>query len=407
VSVAATLDDYRWLVSSAAEPWLARVSSELIESEPTVGLVARLRKDLTPERAHLVIEQVELRRRAREKFTRAERMFFTRQALEQATDELIAAAKAARFSASDSIADVCCGIGGDLIALASTPTRRASEGATGVERDPAIALLAEANLRVNRCPAASVVASDAANFPVADFAAWHIDPDRRPAGHRTSRVEFMQPELAAIDRLLAANPHAAVKFAPAADAPPHWRDAAELCWLGNRGQCRQQVAWFGSLAREAGQHTACVVDACGGPRLIAGQPGEPIPVAATLGRYLYEPHAAILAARLTGAICARHSLAAVATGVAYLTTDALLDEPGCEGFEVLEVLPLDIKHLRAYCRGRHIGRLELKKRGVDIDPNKLRPAIIADGDNAALLIITPLGPVARVLVARRIETVRA
>ena len=403
--MSATLDDYRWLVSSAAAPWLVRVDTELAESAAaSVGLVAGLRKELSLERAHLVIEQVELRRRACEKFTRAGQMFFTRRALEQATDEQVAAAKAARFADSTSVADLCCGIGGDLIALA---TRRVSEGVTGVERDPAVALLVEANLRANRCTGAAIKCADAASFPGADFAAWHIDPDRRSEGHRTSQVEYMQPGPPAIDGLLAANPNAAVKLAPAADAPEHWREAAELCWLGSRGQCRQQVAWFASLARHAGQQSASVVDAQGGERLILGQRGEPNPVAPTLGRYLYEPHAAVLAARLTGAVCRQHALAAVAPGVAYLTADALIDEPACEAFEVLEVLPLDERRLRAWCRDRRIGRLELKKRNVDLDPARLRPAIIGQGDNEALLIITPLGPSNRVIAARRVTpTVR-
>ena len=61
-----------------------------------------------------------------------------------------------------------------------------------------------------------------------------------------------------------------LKLAPAADAPPHWSEAAELCWLGSRGECRQQVAWFGTLAFHRGLHSATVVDAPGGARTIVG-----------------------------------------------------------------------------------------------------------------------------------------
>src|SRR4029453_11707209 len=74
-----SLEDYRWLVSDAAMPWLARARGELAEARgPTAALVGRLRRDLSAERAHLVVEQCELRARAREKFSRADRMFFTR-----------------------------------------------------------------------------------------------------------------------------------------------------------------------------------------------------------------------------------------------------------------------------------------------------------------------------------------
>jgi hypothetical protein len=396
------LDDLRWLVSAAADPWLAQARQALVHSPGDIAaLVQRLRKDLPAERARLVSEQAELRLAAREKFSLAERMFFTRKGLEQSSDEHVAAVKADHFAGCKCAADLCCGIGGDLAALAS----RGSRAVMGVELDPAVAVIAEANLRVHGCAGASVVVGDAGQFAVAEFAAWHIDPDRRPADHRTSQPEHFQPPLAAIERLLAANPNAAIKLAPASEVPPAWQAAGERQWLGSRGECRQQVMWQGSLAQHVGQHSATVVDARGGPRNIVGQPEQPIPVARALSRYVLEPHAAVLAARLTGELCRRHHLAALAGGIAYLTTDTLPDEPACEAFEVLEILQLDQKKLRAYCRERNIGRLEIKKRGVHVDPAKLRQAIVADGDNEATLILTPLAGRVRTLVVRRVAPV--
>src|SRR6266481_1872322 len=80
--MAATIDDYRWLVSDAAAPWLtiarnARAGYRGLRSKAQPGaaavqLLTRLRKDLSAERAHLIIEQLELRQRAREKFSWAD-----------------------------------------------------------------------------------------------------------------------------------------------------------------------------------------------------------------------------------------------------------------------------------------------------------------------------------------------
>jgi hypothetical protein len=424
------LDDYHWLVSEVAAPWLELAREEIAQSRgATAALVTRLRKELSADRAHLVIEQAELRERAREKFLHAERMFFTRKGLEQATDGEVAAHKAARFPAGR-IADLCCGIGGDAMALAQRltrsaseekltrrasegekPTRRASEAQQltrsvseeicAVDLDPITAVLAAANLNACGCTGATVAAHDAAAFPVVDCAAWHIDPDRRPAGRRTSRVELFTPPLAAIERLLTQNASAAIKLAPAAQAPSAWGEVAELEWLGSRGECRQQVAWFGSLARYPGQRSATIVDAHGGPCTIVGQPAEPIPVAPQLGRYLFEPHAAVLAAKLEGTLCRNHALAALSPGIAYLTGDQLVDEPASDAFEVMDVLPLDQKRLKAYFRQRQIGRLEVKKRGVDIDPEKLRKSVIGEGEDAATLIISRVGETVQAIVAKR------
>jgi hypothetical protein len=78
--------DYRWLTTEAAAKWLDLAAAS---DEPTLKLAARLRKDLTAEQVHLVLEQVDLRRRA--EVFRSRTDFITAKALEQATDEWVAA----------------------------------------------------------------------------------------------------------------------------------------------------------------------------------------------------------------------------------------------------------------------------------------------------------------------------
>src|SRR5678815_2049847 len=101
-----TPDPFRWLTSEDAAPYLATAAEEL-SANSLVRLTAKLRKSLTAEQAHLVIEQVEMRRRAKEKFAAADRMFFTPKSLMQASDEVIAAYKAARVPAGARFADLC------------------------------------------------------------------------------------------------------------------------------------------------------------------------------------------------------------------------------------------------------------------------------------------------------------
>src|SRR5262245_8176477 len=222
--VSAAIDDYRWLVSEAAEPWLAMTRDESSSAGTATNVIVnRLRKELTLEQAHLVIEQWELRRRAREKFRLADRMFFTRKGLEQATDEQVAEYKAARFPAGVEIVDLCCGIGGDFMSLAG----RGPAG--GIDSDPVAAIIAAANARC------SVVVQDAAEYPVAGLH-WHCDPDRRTTGRRATRGELFQPPLAAIEKLLGQSRHAAIKLAPATEVPIAWSESGELEWLGSRGE---------------------------------------------------------------------------------------------------------------------------------------------------------------------------
>jgi hypothetical protein len=398
-ALSASLHDYRWLVSEAAEHWLAIASQELAGSRGTsVSLLGRLRKELGAERAHLVVMQIELRHRAREKFSSADRMFFCRKGLEQATDEQLALYKAGRFPADTALADLCCGIGGDIIGLVRRGT------VTGVDLEPAMALLAGVNAAAHGANSArcQTLQADAAGFPVESMHAWHCDPDRRPQGRRTTRVELYQPPLAILERKLIENRNAAIKLAPAAEAPPDWREAAELEWLGSRGECRQQVAWFGALARHRGKHSATIVGSGGTSRSVVGAPDESISVAQNLERYLYEPHAAVLAANLSGSLCREYVLAIVSAGGGYLTGSRLIDDPALSVFEINDVLPLDRRRLRAYCREHRIGRLEVKKRGVKIDPARLRREIVGAGEREATLIVTPCAGQLRAIMARRI-----
>jgi hypothetical protein len=387
------LDDYRWLVSADADVWLREYAQ--IPS-PTVADVRRLRRALSATRTHLVVELCALRRRAAAKFESADRFFFTRQALEQATDRSIAGYKATRFPRGKRLVDLCCGIGGDLLALATQSL------VEGVDRDPVLALLAAANARVLELAACTVHVADASTWHVVDYAGWHIDPDRRPAGRRTSGILHSEPPATVLENLWRTHPHGAIKLAPAADLPDAWSTVCERQWLGSGRECRQQVAWFGDLAHAPGQRTATVVDRQGrpSPPLAAGDQ-SPCALATRIGRYVHEPHACVLAARLTGALAQQLGLCALAPGTAYLTGDDRLEDPRAASFEVAEVLPFDRRRLRSLLAARGIGRLEIKLRGVPLDPRQLQQQLRGRGEESAVLLLTPWAGSVHAVLARR------
>jgi hypothetical protein len=408
--------DIEWLTSRSAA--LALELANESDADP-LAIAKHLRKTLNSEQVRLVCEQMELRRRAAEKFTAGQRMFFTRRGLEQASDEAVARYKAGRLPRGQPIADLCCGIGGDLMALAL-------RGAvTGIERDPVTAALARANLKAACSTDSSqpprVLVEDVNSFLVTDCSAWHIDPDRRPEGRRTSRVDLAEPGAHVVARLLGECPNAAIKLAPAAmfshskqhasdretSAVP-WQDA-ELEWISRKRECRQLVAWLGSLANNPGQRRATVLAndlAARGDELVratfVGQPNLRVPVAPQIGRFVFEPDAAVLAGNLTGALAGDLALQAVAEGVAYLTADKGQSTPLLDAFEVLDVMPYRPRALTAWLRARGIGRLEVKKRGVDLNPVHVRRELKVKGDLQATLLLCCIGRKATAILARRL-----
>lgn len=375
------LSDYQWLVGEAAAGVLADVAASA-SSLPRIA--ASLRRDWSAERVHLLLEQVELRRRAAAKFPQATQLFFTRVGLEQATDHWVAAYKASRFAPGTGVADLCCGIGGDLMAMGAAGRR-----ANGVDASPAIVCLAEANARVLGHETVRLATARAEEFPLDAFDAWHIDPDRRPNGRRTTRLEYHSPDAGCLDRLHAACPHAAIKLAPAAEPPEAWRADRELEWISRGGECKQLVVWSGGLASAAGRRRATLLNSRGEALgTLVGRAEAPAPLCEDLGESIYEPDAAVFAAGLDGELARQYDLARISSASGYLTGAAGRGEPLLSEFAITEVLPMREKAVGSWLRQRQIGRLEIKCRGATIDPAQLRKRLKLAGDEVATLIVT-------------------
>lgn len=369
------LDDYRWLVSEAARSHLNWAAEQ---DDGSVRTATRLRQRLSQERARLVLDQLELRRRGRAKFQRAGQMFFTRRLLEQATDEEIASYKASRIPAGMHVTDLCCGIGGDLAAFST------EHPSLGVDKDPVAALLAQTNCRRVAAPASTEVA-DAAAWRPSKEGAWHLDPDRRTSGARSTALSGCSPGRDTIEQIMRAGPCGVVKLAPATDVPREWR-SAEREWIGSRGECRQQAVWLGSLAK-GGLRTATLVSSHGVMGQIQGGGDETGSQIAQPAEFVLEPHSVVLAAGLTAALMQRHQLARFSSLNGYLTgpravTDALLTS-----FAVQEVLSLDVKRIGQVLRHRKIGQLEIKHRGLPFDPIRFRRQLKLRGDRSGVLLL--------------------
>lgn len=384
-------------------------------------LFLREKCGFTSEQAAAVVTLHELRLRARKKFPAADRMFFTPIGLEQSTDAFVAAYKASRFPAGVPVADICCGVGGDLCALA------ARGPVLGVEKDAITVFVAGMNLkRGNFEPfkmkdlppdykyhfsGCQVMEEDAENF-TKKFSSRkipyvHVDPDRRPAGLRSTRMEFFSPTQETLDKILARRTLSAVKLSPASEPPDAWRERGEMEWISRDGECRQLVAWFPDMKKpensafQTGFHRATVI-APHSPevrRTLAGTPRIRIPAADTPGKYVFDVDSAVLAANLEGALAAEHGLKALAPGAVYLTGDApVTHDAALSCFRILEVMPLDRKRLTAAVRARAWRTVEIKKRGDVPTPETVRKWLKLDPDSVSSGVIfmlpTPTGALA-------------
>jgi hypothetical protein len=162
------------------------------------------------------------------------------------------------------------------------------------------------------------------------------------------------------------------------------------------------VAWFGKLSQAIGTRRATIVNSQGAvARTIVGNEHLEIPLG-TLGQYIYEPDAAVIASRLTGQLAQECNLTALATGIAYLTGDQLHHDPALATFEVQEAMPLDLKRLKAWLKSRNVGRVEVKSRDPRTEANQLAKQLSGKGDHLKTLIVAPTCKGVRAIFAKRI-----
>ncbi|MFJ2368964.1 SAM-dependent methyltransferase [Microbacterium sp. NPDC087665] len=374
-----------------------------VESTADVArTVSRLRADgHSPDLVSAVVGQAHLRSKAAAKFGPfAARMLFTRAGLEQATRLGVAARHAQRFRRAGitSIADLGCGIGGDALAFAG-----AGIAVHAVDADEVTAAIAAYNLAPFG-DSASVQHGTAEDADLTASDAVWMDPARRTAGHSETRrvsADDYSPSLDwAFD--LASRMPTGIKLGPA-----HDRDAlpsdAEAQWVSADGSVVELVLWTGALAREGVRRSALVIRGERSHELTAGADANDAEVR-ELGAFLHEPDGAVIRARLIGDVARSLEAGMLDEKIAYLTSDAAVTSPFVQSFRVRETMAANPKAISAVLKAHDIGTLEIKKRGVDIDPAAFRKKLTLRGTQSATLILVRSGSQRRAILADRVPS---
>lgn len=363
-----------------------------------VSLVTGLRRQgHPPARVAAVLTQYRLRRKAEAKFGAfARRMLFTPAGLEQASRLSVAAQHAGRFARAGltRVADLGCGIGGDALAMASLDLM-----VTAVERDEVTAALASYNLAP--FPTARVVHGDALVQPLDDSDGVWLDPARRDGAVRMSSPDDWSPSLTEALAIAQRRP-TGIKLAPGMDRAL-LPDGLEAQWISVDGDVVELVVWSGTLARPGVGRAALVLRGDAAPAELRGATDSVDVAAGPLGDYVYEPDGAVIRARLIGDLARSINGRMLDSTIAYLTTDTAAPTPFARGFRVLERLPIDVGRLSRALANRGIGVLEIKKRGVDVDPARLRPKLSLRGDGHAVLVLTRIAGERVALIAERVD----
>ncbi|MEV5181318.1 methyltransferase domain-containing protein [Streptomyces werraensis] len=341
---------------------------EVRDTDPAheLAVATRLRRDHPAELVSAALSQARLRQRAVAKFGEedAARMFFTPNGVEQSTRRSVAAYRAERLRAAGvrSVADLCCGIGGDAVALA-----RAGIRVLAVDRDPRAAAAARANAEaLGLAGLIEVREADVTEVDTSGYDAVFVDPARRSSKRgRIFDPEAYSPPLSwAVRAALKAPRAAALKIAPGIphEAVPA---EAEAEWISDGGDVKEAVLWFGTAP---GTVRATLLP---GPHTLVSR-GLPDPGVRPVGRYLYEPDGAVIRSHLVAEVAEPLDGGLIDPTIAYVTADTLTPTPYATAYEITDRLPFNVKKLKALLREREVGVLTVKKRGSAVEPEELR-----------------------------------
>jgi SAM-dependent methyltransferase len=348
-------------------------------------LLDALRRRCTPEEAGALVTLARLRRRAAAKFPDAEKLFFTDEALQQATAAEVAQQHADwlhRHAAPGPLLDLGCGIGGDLLALA------AQRSVIAYELDPVRAAFAAANAAARGLGDRVEVRArdwthDLAAGLLPPAAGAFADPSRRIEERRVFHLDQMQPPLSALLALQANTPLLGVKVMPGVDAA----ELPENCgveFVGHAGQCKEAVLWFAAAAWRP--RWAALVAGAEVERIPGDETPPPLGPLAP-GQVLYEPHPALIRAGALGWLCARFDAHLFDPEIAYLAGAAWQPSPYAEAFAVEEVHPFALKLLNRRLSALGVARVELKKRGFPVEPETLRPRLKLHQEGRAATVL--------------------
>ncbi len=364
------------LLSPDGQDLLEELGGRPPTAHDDLHVIARLRQRYPPALVAAAMTQAKLRMRARAKFSRAARMYFTTAGLEQASSERMARHHARRFEPFHLVADLCTGVGGDLIGLAD------GRVAIAVDNDPVHARLAVLNGIANGVGRnVASVCADARDVRLNGVPAAFIDPARRSA-ERRFRAGTSDPSLAWCFGLAERGTAVGIKAAPGLSrelAPPDW----ELEFVSEHRELKESVLWSPKLAT-ATRRATILPDAL----TLVGQEGGRLPIEPP-GAFLLDPDPAVTRAGLVedlGRILGE--CWKIDAEIAFLSANFAMRTPFGRTFRIAASMPWSLARLREGLHSLGVGIVDIRKRGSAVDVEDLQRRLKLVGASSATVILT-------------------
>lgn len=352
-----------------------------------------------PAYAKLAAEIAVSRERAKRRgFADAERLFFTEDALAQATSPVLSEYRAQQLARFGIVADLCCGAGMDAIALAKAGAR-----VIAVDIDPVRLLFAHANAEV--CGVADKITF--LNEPVENLGwteanAAFFDPARRTdAGRVSKHGDRYAPPLDFLHTIRTYVRGGCAKLSPALpDDVLRDLSPSRVEFLSENRECKEACVWFGEadgFSRTGPDFTAILLGTQPILRLISSEnryESQSVPESGE-GRYLLDPDPAIIRAGAFSPFFREEVKARFWSAEDnYLATDLLPDNHRrrmASVYCVLTTMPYAPKKVSPWLRENGYKRIVVKKRHFPQEPEavarELGVSVRGDGKEITLVLV--------------------
>ena len=363
--------------------------------------LANLRK-LCPDAALVsaALQLAEARAKAHAKFaSRASTLWADPQGVEMASSALSGTHKAARFARMFSgqlVVDLCSGIGGDAMALASAGCE-----VLAVDLDPVRAWMSGLNAAcASRC-------SDAAAPDLPD-APFHLDPARRSADgmRRLFRYADLIPGPQVIESIITRRRTGAIKLGPGVNTSdlPAITSPSEIEFISESGQLTQAVFWLGELASSTHARTATLLRSSSSSAIqIHGCPDSPgqIPISPIQG-IIHTIDASVERAELLAELCRQTRAAMPHASLGLLTSSTPIAHPMLTPFQVLADMPWNQRRCRQELSRLNAGLVEVKTRAKAVDTDTLQRELRGKGEAPLVVFVLRFDRALRCIITRRI-----
>lgn len=355
---------------------------------PTASNIERVSNTTTPEAARWAFTQWELRGRAAKKgLPKADQMLFTREALEQASHFAVARYHASLFPKGELVADLTCGIGSDLLALAERGP------VIGFDTDAERLEYARHNLAVHGLEGELVLGNCLTKSPYEDDGAEHgprdwnfdyafADPSRRVKGKRTLDLDRFSPRPSLLSLRMRNLKLGLIKLSPLIPDEKLFELGHHIEFVSYDRECREALVSCDFKSDPA----ICAIRAETGSRWKGQRYQAAIhePKA-----FVYQVDPAVVRAHATDQ--SDHRFFALVDAATYITSDEPLEsfEWIIVGFRVLNSgKGADLKVLRSKMLALGYGRAIVKgEPGFDV--SELTNKLHGPGDREATIILYP------------------